>query len=655
MSEPKNILDLLYETEQQLADGAWPSFLQTAGQNYKYDFPSQVLIYAQKPDATACADMDTWNKKLHRQVREDVTGITLLSDLGAQIALRQVFDVSDTISPYGHPVPVWQMAPEKEHAVRTALIETFLPEGIVSIPETSAQFFRTVADTILTDHAKALASRVEKLQDRSPLLGALPYTEAYQKVRLFLLDSMTAAMMHRCNLQPQLPENAFQDLSLLQDIHILATLGQAIQEYTKQCLDVVCIAVRIWDRIHEEEKEHAQTNLSKDGSVPHSGTDTFAATLMEPIRDAAQNISDATANARGGDGKSGRKATPTPSGAQSSTEQSNRTGRMGSSHDKTPASGGGSGLSRDDLSLKAGESMLLSPEEQRRRIHSAVSSSQFIQEDLDSVLTDDFSGQIDRSRLFSIRSGDLTAAEMEQATRDVYANIQADHVFPDGVTGFIRADQFGITAQKGRELNTFTWSEITGRTRFLIDSDRYLAASVPESKKQGTLEVGKRVQLSSGAIYTILRADKDTITLQDTENPLFTRDMPRQVLEIVLNAQKSSFSRNVDSLYTDSKNLTQQNYGISAVVKGDSYTVFSAVPEQNQSSDTLSDTSVSDYFAKNFDIPSAERNYSFLAEYAPEVIDGSTSDGTRVPFCPRKHPDCLLYTAGGNRGDLSRP
>ena len=78
----------------------WISFLDTASNNYKYSFNEQILIYAQKPDATACADIDTWNTKLKRWVNKGAKGIALTTIVNGRTTLRHVFDVADTNSKF---------------------------------------------------------------------------------------------------------------------------------------------------------------------------------------------------------------------------------------------------------------------------------------------------------------------------------------------------------------------------------------------------------------------------------------------------------------------------------------------------------------------------------------------------------------------------
>ena len=76
----------------------WAEFLITAARLYKYSYPDQLMIYAQRPDATACAEYDVWNNKMNRYVRRGSKGIALLDESGGYPRLHYVFDVSDTAS-----------------------------------------------------------------------------------------------------------------------------------------------------------------------------------------------------------------------------------------------------------------------------------------------------------------------------------------------------------------------------------------------------------------------------------------------------------------------------------------------------------------------------------------------------------------------------
>ena len=93
----------------------WTDFLATAGRLYKYPFEEQLMIYTQRPDATACAPLETWNKPMNRYVRKGSKGIALIDTTGDKPVLRYVFDVSDTEDGWrnrAHRPFIWEMKPE---------------------------------------------------------------------------------------------------------------------------------------------------------------------------------------------------------------------------------------------------------------------------------------------------------------------------------------------------------------------------------------------------------------------------------------------------------------------------------------------------------------------------------------------------------------
>ena len=108
-------------TELSSVRGNWQQYLKTASRIYKYPFWDQVLIYAQRPDATACASMDIWNRRMGRWINRGASGIALLDDSGPQLRRRYVFDISDTHPASGaEPIAIpgfWLMSSAHEAAV----------------------------------------------------------------------------------------------------------------------------------------------------------------------------------------------------------------------------------------------------------------------------------------------------------------------------------------------------------------------------------------------------------------------------------------------------------------------------------------------------------------------------------------------------------
>ena len=98
----------------------WTAFLKTVSWQYKYDFRDQVLIFAQRPDAKACASMEVWNTKMHRWINRGAKGIALFAENGSRYGLQYVFDVSDTNDRQNREVKLWSY----DDSVRDAVIET---------------------------------------------------------------------------------------------------------------------------------------------------------------------------------------------------------------------------------------------------------------------------------------------------------------------------------------------------------------------------------------------------------------------------------------------------------------------------------------------------------------------------------------------------
>ena len=120
--------------------GEWTAFLETMGRLYKYPFHEQVLIHAQRPDATACAPMQLWNNRFGRWVNKDAKGIAVIDDSGDKPRLKYLFDVSDTNAHHNAPFRLWQIKPEYETQVIKELQNEFGETGSGS--DTKHIFFR---------------------------------------------------------------------------------------------------------------------------------------------------------------------------------------------------------------------------------------------------------------------------------------------------------------------------------------------------------------------------------------------------------------------------------------------------------------------------------------------------------------------------------
>ena len=155
-----SIVELAAQKTREISanSGNYMAFLTTAAHNFKYNFRDQLLIYAQKPDATACAQIDFWNKH-GRYVNQGTRGIALLVDTDRGYKLRYVFDMSDTNSRIGRTVPVWQMREQDENAVIEALANRYgTPPDASSLQESLMETAKVIAEDNLSDYYTELAA-----------------------------------------------------------------------------------------------------------------------------------------------------------------------------------------------------------------------------------------------------------------------------------------------------------------------------------------------------------------------------------------------------------------------------------------------------------------------------------------------------------------
>ena len=157
-SKYKIIMEMASQTARDVTSNAerFTDFLVTAANNYKYSFKEQLLIHAQKPDATACAEIETWNR-LGRWVNKGTKGIALLVDRDVPYKLRHVFDVSDTNSRAGRTVTLWQMRPQYEEAVAESLQHSFGEvDGATDFPHLLIEISKNAVEDNLSDYLSDL-------------------------------------------------------------------------------------------------------------------------------------------------------------------------------------------------------------------------------------------------------------------------------------------------------------------------------------------------------------------------------------------------------------------------------------------------------------------------------------------------------------------
>ena len=231
----------------------WTSFLRTASNNFKYNFVEQILIYSQRPDATACAEIGFWNEKMHRWVNRGATGIALFDYSGSYQKLRYVFDVSDTNSFYGYEVPRWEVKDRYHDEVAEALTNAFgdtAEGGLESVIDDTAR--NMVEDNILdylsTVNDSKYGSFLEELDD--------------DNISVILKNALSASigymMMTRCgiNADEYYDREDFEDIFNFNTPSSVIAMGMAVSDIAEMGLREIESTVK---NIEKNEKKRNRT------------------------------------------------------------------------------------------------------------------------------------------------------------------------------------------------------------------------------------------------------------------------------------------------------------------------------------------------------------------------------------------------------------
>lgn len=421
------ISELASQTARDITSKAerYTDFLVTAANNYKYSFKEQLLIHAQKPDATACAEIETWNR-LGRWVNKGTRGIALLVDRDTPYKLRHVFDYSDTNSRAGRVVTLWQMRPQYEEAVKESLQDSF---GEVEQTADFPHFLMEIAKNAVEDNFSDYLSNLQSVKGES-FLEELDDLNLEVWLKDTLRSSVAYMALVRAGYQPNLyfTRDDFSHIYDFNTVPVISVLGAATSDISEMVIREIAETVK---GLEKEEKQSNRTFARGRSSEYHEsrnnktersyedGTDLYdAGRLPDPRPDRSGEpedwevwnaASDLPPRASGRNlhrdavgrnteqplGGSGRPGQPDDGQADRADEDAQRRDRadegrrpdeVGSADELDPELGGGSGPERPDLRVS-----LPSEEEQQELIAEAEAetTSAFVisQEDIDAVLT----------------------------------------------------------------------------------------------------------------------------------------------------------------------------------------------------------------------------------------------------------------------------
>ena len=466
---------------------AWQSFLAAACRNYKCRFDEQLLIYAQRPDAIAVAELDTWNKRFKRWVNKDSKGIAVFDPKGRRNTLKYYFDVSDTHDGYygSRPVPIWQMNGRYEQAVIERISDRFGNTESTDLASALTETAKNAVEDNLQDYFSQLKdftqdSFLEELDD-------LNVDVCYRRL---VTNSVAFMLMSRCGLDTNehFDREDFEDIINFNTPATINALGIATSDISEMALKEISLAIQNLQiaekdanrtfvpesksqynkgRTQPERSENNERNhLQQAGRLSYSRPDITdrARNSAWQIRTDAQELSGA---AQASDlsqpadiGQAERasvsdRADGSPEIGASDEAAFSRTGRdggterespdaVGTENEQHPQSSGGSDYDRADLQVSVANAdevkVNLPPvEEQIEMIAEAEDekSSAFAvsQEDIDSVLTRGSGFQDGKYRIYRQFQKYEDSKSNIAFLKKEYGIGGGTHYYPDGTKG----------------------------------------------------------------------------------------------------------------------------------------------------------------------------------------------------------------------------
>ena len=294
----------------------WVGFLTTAARLYKYPFHEQLMIYAQRPDATACAEYDLWNNRMDRYVRRGSKGIALVDDSGDRPRLRYVFDISDT-GTREHSRTPWLWTLEEAH---TAPVTAMLENRYEVTGSDLAEQLTRVAGKLAEEYWTEYQQDIRHIVDGS-------FLEEYDEIDIGVqfqsaaTVSIAYALMSRCGLEPERHFD-YEDFMPIFDFNTPATvraLGTAVSQASQQVLRQIGVTIQNYERaqIAERSVTHGeQTDLHPERGLPDSRPEADRAAAEAPgqIRQDAENLPEGASAHPVQPATDDREAVPAPRG-----------------------------------------------------------------------------------------------------------------------------------------------------------------------------------------------------------------------------------------------------------------------------------------------------------------------------------------------------
>ena len=498
---------------------SWTAYLTTASRLYKYRFEDQLMIYAQRPDATACADYDIWNNRMNRYVRRGSKGIALLDESSGYPRLHYVFDVSDTgVRRNSRDPDLWQYNDDLKQPVSDALTAAY---GISH--ERFSQQLADIAGKLVADYWDNNSEDIRAIVDGSFLMD-YDSTGLEMQFKSAAAISVTYTLLERCGFEP----DGFFDKDSFQAIYDFSTpdtvyaLGAAVSDISREVLRTVERAVKTTIRRrnnersqHEYEQQselHADRGLSSPEPDPASAEDPAGqvrqdapelpeaaapgavphdAPEREPVPDPEQTGADRSGNEGPDDDRT--------AGEEPGSGQGEEPDGVGAAHEQSAGAGRGSDSDGTDLQLSFLDAVIPTETQQIEHIDRAESEKSpsafaLSQAEIENELREHGSGVQDgKWRIIELYQTQPDRKLRAKALAKEYGIGGHSQDFLDGSSGFVNHDGKGLEFDRYPDHQKFTlsWTQVEKYIDLMIQSDRYLTdqekehrAAVQEAERQ---------------------------------------------------------------------------------------------------------------------------------------------------------------------------
>ncbi|WP_423412537.1 DEAD/DEAH box helicase family protein [Faecalibacterium prausnitzii] len=511
---------------------SWTDYLTTASRLYKYPFADQLMIYAQRPDATACASFDIWNNRMNRYVRRGSKGIALLDQSSSVPRLHYVFDVSDTgVRRNSRDPEVWQLGPDLVQPVSEMIAREY---GVCH--ERLSQQISDLTGKLVDSYWDNNSGDILDIVDGSFLID---YDEAGQEFQFksAAAISILYTVLERCGLEPDghFDRDDFQAIFSFSTPAAVYALGTAVSECSRDVLRNIertvktTIRRRNVERSQYEYEQQERDLLDRRGLPAPEPDPAPAGESTGQIRQTAPDLPDEaspgavqfdapvgdSASAPVGSGADGREPDAADHAgtaeAEPGSEQRAASDGVGAAHEQSESTGRGTGAERTDLQLSFFDAHIPTEAKQIESIDQAESEkspSAFVlsQAEIENALRRGSNVEGSKLRIWKIYQLQPDRKLRAKALAKEYAPYGpggSSHTYLDGSSGWLDHDNKGLTFEHypDHQKVLLRWDRVEKYIDLMIQSDRYLS-----DKERRTIDFPLELNAASAAEYTALKA-----------------------------------------------------------------------------------------------------------------------------------------------------